>query len=99
MNRSQVTFEYIGAVEALLYSRAASRAEATYHRAFIVGEGMTILVVLASKSFVMILTCQDWAFLRPFRLMGEHVGFQVLEEPTAVGIGTAILLLSVVIQP
>ena len=70
MNRGQMTLEDIGAVKALLRGGARAGAKIAHHSALVVGQGVPILVVLACKSFLVILARNDWAFLRPLRLMG-----------------------------
>lgn len=59
---------------------------------------MPILVVLPGKSFLVILARDDRTLLGPLGLMGEHMGFQVLEKATAVGIRATAPFLSVLIE-
>ena len=70
MYRGQVSLENIGPVKALLGWRPRSWAEATDHGTFVVGQGVSVLVVLSSKALLIIFTGQDGAFLGPFGLMG-----------------------------
>ena len=48
------------------------------------GQSVAILVVLASKAFMMVAASRDGAFLWPLRLVGQHVSFQILERPATV---------------
>ena len=79
-----MSLENISTVEALLGSRARTWAEATHHGSFVVGQGVPILVVFARETFPVVFARHNWAFFRPFALMGEHVGFEVFEEAAAV---------------
>ena len=79
-----MAFEDVCSVERLLGWSARAGTETTDHCAFVVGEGVTVLVILASEALDVIITCCYWAFLWSFRLVGEHVCFQVLEGLAAV---------------
>lgn len=74
-----MSLEDICSVEALLCCTAASWAKATYHGAFVVGQGMSVLVVSSSKSLDVVLARWDGALLRPCLLVCEHVCLEVLE--------------------
>jgi hypothetical protein len=96
MHSSEVTLENIGPVKGLLGGRARARAESTHHGTLIVGQGMPVLVVFASKAFDVVLTREDGAFLGSLRLMRKHVGLEVLEGLPAIGMRTSLLLLRLV---
>lgn len=98
MDRGQVALEDVGTIKAFLRGRAGSWAESTDHVPFVVSEGVTIFVVLASKAFLVISTGSDWALLRPLRLMGKHMRFQILEWSTAVRVRAASPLFAIVIE-
>jgi hypothetical protein len=74
-----MSLEDICAVEGLFCRRSGTRAETTYHGAFVVCESVPVLVVLPTKAFDVIIACLDGAFLGPLILVGEQMGFQVLE--------------------
>lgn len=97
MDRSQVSLEDVGPVEALFYRRARARAETAYHGTLVMGQGVSILVVFSRKAFLIVLTVQDWTFFWPFRLMCQHMGFQILEDSAAVGMRTSPLFLDLCI--
>lgn len=96
MNCSQVALEDVGTVKGLLRSRAGAWAEAADHCAFVVCEGVTVLVILASKTLCVVLAGLNGALLRTLSLVSEHVSLQVLEGLAAVGIGASLLLLRLV---
>lgn len=96
VNRGEVSLEDVGAVKRLLGGRPRSGAEATDHVALVVRQGMTVLVILASKPLNVVLACRDGALLRALSLMGEHVGLEILEGLAALGIGASLLLLDLV---
>lgn len=96
MNCSQVALEDVGTIEGLLRSRAGAWAEAADHCAFVMCEGVTVLVILASKALCVVLAGLNGALLRPLSLVSEHVGLEVLEGLAAVGIGASLLLLGLV---
>jgi hypothetical protein len=83
MDRREMSFENVGAVEALLSRRPAPRAEAADHRPFVVCECMPVLVVLPCEAFNIVLARGDGALFRPLIQVGEHVCFQVLEDSAA----------------
>ena len=70
-----MTLEDVGSVEAFLGSRAGSRAESADHVALIMSQSVAVLVVLASKAFMVVSTRGDWALLWSLRLVGEHMRF------------------------
>jgi hypothetical protein len=98
VDRSKVSFEHVGAVEAFLGCRAAAWAKAAHHGALVVGKSVSVLVVLPRKSFDVVFTGRDGALLRPFILVGKHVGLQVLEDTATFGKGAKALLAGLVIQ-
>lgn len=98
MQGSQMTLENICAVEAFFGRRARPRAEPTYHGTFVMGQSMAIFVVFSRKSFMVILARYNRTLLGSFRLVSEHVGFQVLEQPTAVGIGATASFLAIFLE-
>lgn len=53
------------------------------------GKGMSILIVLAGKAFLMIFTSDNGALFRPFRLVRQHVGLEILEYSSTVGVWAA----------
>ena len=59
---------------------------------------MAVFVVLASEAFLVISTGYDWALLGSLRLMGKHMGFQILEWSTAVRMWAASPLLAIVVE-
>ncbi len=83
-----MTLEDVSAIETLLGSRARSRAESAHHVALVMGQGMSILIVLAGKALLVVVACHNRTFFRPFRLMGKHVRLQVLEQPATVNVWT-----------
>ena len=58
------------------------------------GQGVTVLVILARETFDVVFAGRNWAFFRPFWLVGEHVRFQVSEHTATVGMGAATLPVS-----
>lgn len=91
VHRGQVTLEDIGPVEALLSRRPRPRAKPAKHGAFVVGKSVSVLVIFPSESFGVVLASDNGALLRSLRLMREHMGLQVFEDPTAVWMRTASL--------
>lgn len=83
MDRSKVALEHIGAVEALLRCRAAARTETTNHGALVVGECVSVLVVLPREALGVILASGNWALLGPLVLVSEHVRLEILEDTAA----------------
>ena len=59
---------------------------------------MAILVVLASKTFLVICAGRDWALLGSLRLMGKHMRFQILEWSTAVWMRAASPFFAIVVE-
>lgn len=59
---------------------------------------MPVLVVFPGESLLVVLARGNGALLGPLRLMGEHVGLEVLEEATAVGMGAPPFFLGVIVQ-
>lgn len=94
----QVALEDIRPIERLLRRGPRARAEAANHGPFVVGQSMSVLVVLARESFDMVLACNDRAFLGSFRLMGEHVGLEIFEDSSAVWVRASPLLFAVIIN-
>lgn len=97
MDRCQMSLEDVGSVEALFGWRPRSWAEAADHGAFVVGQGVSVLIVLSSEAFLVIFTGQDGAFFGPFRLMGQHMSLEVLEDFATVGVGTSSLLAALIV--
>ena len=79
-----MSLEDISAVEALLRRSTRAGAETADHCAFVVGQGMPVLVIFARKSLDVVLASLDRTLLRTLGLMGEHVSLQVLEGTTAI---------------
>lgn len=92
-----MSLEDVRAVEALLGRRAGARAEAAHHGPLVVGQGVAVLVVFASEALGVVLTGDDRTFLRPFGLVGEHVGLQVLEDAATVRVRASPFLFDLVI--
>lgn len=59
---------------------------------------MSILIILASKSFLVIVAGYDWTFFRPFRLMGQHVSLEVLEQSSTFWVGASTPLFAIVVK-
>lgn len=78
-----MSLEDISAVEALLCGAAATRTEAADHGTFVVSEGMSVLVVLASKALCVVLACRYWALLWTLVLVCEHMCLEILDMPSA----------------
>lgn len=96
VNCGEMALEHVGAVEGLLGSGARAGAEATDHGALVMGQGVAVLVVLASKALDVVLAGLDGALLGALRLVGEHVRLEVLEDFAAVGVGASLALLGLV---
>lgn len=75
--------EDIGAIEALLCGASTARAEAADHRSLVMGEGVSILVVLPSETLGVVFTSRNRALLGSLVLVSEHVSLQVLHMSTA----------------
>lgn len=93
---SQVSLEDICAVERLLSRGARSGTEATDHSALVVGQGVAVLVILASKPLDVVFTRHDGALLGSLSLVSEHVRLEILEGLAALGIGAHVLLLDLI---
>ena len=85
MHGSQMSLEDIGTVEALLGRATTTRAETAHHGAFVVGEGVSVLVVFTSESLDVVFARRDRAFLRAFVLVCEHMRLEVLDMSAAGG--------------
>lgn len=94
-----MAFEDIGAVEALLGSRARTRAKIANHGALVVRQGVTVLVIFTSKAFLMVLARHNWALFGPLWLMGQHMSLEILEYPTAIRVGTSTPFSAVILEP
>lgn len=92
----QVTLEDVRSVERLLGGRARAGTETTHHCPFVVGQGVSVLVVLSCKTFDVVVTGLNRALLWPLSLMGQHVRLQVFEGFPAVGMWASLLLLGLV---
>lgn len=93
-----MSFEDIGSVEALLCGRAGARAKTADHGALVMGQSMSILVVLSGKALLVVFTCQDGTFLWSLGLVSQHVCFQVFEDFAAISMGASTLLSALVIK-
>ena len=86
----EVPLEYIRTVESLFVGRACTMTEWADHGPFIVGEGMPVFVVFACKSFRVIFTRLDGAFLRSLFHVGKHVGSNILVYASALWIWASV---------
>ena len=93
-----MSFEDIGSVEALLRWRSRPGTKATDHGSLVVGQGVSIFVVLSCKALLVVFTSQDGTFLGTFGLMCEHVGLQVFEDFAALGMRASSLFPTFLIQ-
>lgn len=93
-----MAFEDVRAIEAFLRSGTRTGAKPAYHRALVMGQGMTILVVFPSKAFQMILASEDWTLFRPLRLMRQHVSFEILEQSAALRVWTSAPFLAFIVK-
>lgn len=59
---------------------------------------MAILVVLASKAFLVVSAGRDGALFGSLRLVGKHMRFQVLEWSTAVRMRTTSPFFAIVVK-
>lgn len=59
---------------------------------FVMGQGVSVLVVFARKSFVVIFAGDDGAFLRSLGLVGQHMRFEILEDLATVGMWASTFL-------
>lgn len=69
MHGGQMTLEDICSVEALFRRRPRPRAKPADHGTFIVGQSVTVLVVLTSETFGVVFASDNGAFFRSFGLM------------------------------
>ena len=65
-----MTFEYIRTVEAFFGCGSRSRAEITDHRALVMRQSVSILVVLSSKALLVVLARDNGTLFRSLRQMG-----------------------------
>jgi len=86
MNNGEVAFEEVCTTKWLFCERTATRTKATDHSTFKVTQSMTILVVLPSKSFGVIIAGLNRAFFGSFVLMSQHMGFEIFEQLATVRI-------------
>lgn len=98
VDRSEMSLEDIGAVKALLRCRAAAWTKSADHRALVVCECVSILVVLPREALDVVLACRDWALLGPLVLVGEHVCLEVLEDTATLGKWAKTLLARLIVQ-
>lgn len=75
-----MSLKNICTIEALLRGGTRAGAEAAHHRALVMGQSVSVLVVLSRKAFVMVLTSDDGALLGSLGLMGQQVSFEILED-------------------
>jgi hypothetical protein len=61
------------------------------------GQGVAILVVFASEALGVVLASRDWALLRPFRLVSEHVCLEIFEDAATVRVWATALLVDLII--
>lgn len=92
---SKVTLEHIGAVEALFGSFTAVGTEAADHGALVVGQGVSVLVVFASETFLVVLARHDRTLFRALGLVCEEMSFEILEEPTTIRVCASPSLCSI----
>lgn len=78
-----MSLEDVCTVKALLRGAAGARAETAHHCAFVVCQGVSVLVVFAGEAFGVVLAGRDWALLGSLVLVGEHVRFEVFEVSAA----------------
>ena len=98
MDGSEMPFEDVGAVEALLRRRSTTWTETTHHGTLVVCKGVSVLVVFPRETLYMVLAGGDGALLWPFVLVSEHVRLQVLEDTATLGKRAEPLLARLVIQ-
>lgn len=84
--------EYVCAVEALLCGAATAGAKATDHGTLVVGEGVSVLVVLSCEALGMVFTGWDWTLLWSLILVGKHVSLQVFDVSAACCNGAETLV-------
>ncbi|KAG9796151.1 hypothetical protein KCU88_g160, partial [Aureobasidium melanogenum] len=78
-----MSLENVGAVEALLGGSARPRTKSAYHGTLVMGQGMSVLVILPSEALLVVLTCHDGTFLGPFSLM--RCGQRPFSRPSPSG--------------
>ena len=87
-----MSLKNVGAVERFFCRRARPRAESANHGTLVMGEGVSILVVLASEAFDVVVASLNRALLWSLILVSQHVCFQVFEDLSALGISASSLL-------
>lgn len=85
MDRREMSLEHVCSVEALLRSASTPRTEPTHHCAFVVCQGMPVLVILSREAFDVILAGRDRTLFRPRLLVRKHVCLEILEVTAAGG--------------
>ena len=90
--------EDIGAVEALFRSGPGSRTEAADHGTLVMRQGMSVLVVFPCEALEVIFTGDDGALLWSFRLVREHVGFEITEDTPAIRMGTPMAFSGFIVE-
>lgn len=73
--------EDVCAVEALFCRTTGAGAESADHGTLVVGQSVSVLVVLASEPFGVVLASGNRALLRALVLVSEHVCLEVFEMP------------------
>lgn len=99
VNGRQMTLKYVGAIKGFLCCRARAWAKPAHHCAFVMGQCVPILIVFASKPFVVVVASRDRTFLGSFGLMCEHMCFQIFKESATVWFWATISLLPILIKP
>ena len=56
-------------------------------------QSMPVLVILTREALDVVFACLNWALLWPLGLVRQYMGLEVLESPSAFGVGTLLLLL------
>lgn len=74
-----MSLEDIGSIEALLCCTPTSRTETTHHCALVMGQGVSVLVILASEAFDVVFASWNRALLGTLLLVREHVRLEVLD--------------------
>jgi len=91
-----MSLEDVRTVERLLCCGSGAWAEATDHVALIMSKGVPVLIILSCKTFDVVITIDDWAFLRSFILMREHMRLEILENFAAIQVCATALLFGLV---